>query len=43
MDDFEKLGDKDPVFKKLAEMIGKNNGIWSTEAEKYLLENAKSI
>lgn len=43
IDDFEKMGGKDPIFRKLAEIVGKNNGIWNTEAEKYLLENAKSI
>ncbi|NLB81554.1 MAG: zinc-binding dehydrogenase, partial [Clostridiaceae bacterium] len=35
--DFEKLGDTDPVFKELSAIVAKNNGIWSTEAEKYLL------
>ena len=25
--------------KKLAEITAKNNGLWSAEAEKYLLEN----
>ena len=39
IDDFEKLGKSDPMFKKLAEITAKNNGLWSAEAEKYLLEN----
>ncbi len=39
IDDFEKLGENDPFFKKLAEITAKNNGLWSAEAEKYLLEN----
>ena len=37
--DFEKLGETDNRFKVLNEITIKNNGIWSTEAEKYLLEN----
>ncbi len=41
--DFEKLGETDPLFKKLDEICKKNNGIWSAEAEKYLLANAKQI
>lgn len=39
IDDFEKLGETDPLFKKLAEITARNNGLWSAEAEKYLLEN----
>ena len=39
IEDFEKLGETDPFFKKLAEITAKNNGLWSAEAEKYLLEN----
>ena len=41
--DFAKLGETDPMFKKLAELVEANNGLWSGEAEKYLLANAKSI
>ena len=41
--DFAKLGETDPFFKDLAEICAKNNGIWSAEAEEYLLKNAKSI
>lgn len=36
--DFEKLGESDPFYAKLAELCKKNNGLWSAEAEKYLLE-----
>ena len=39
IDDFAKLGETDPMFKKLAEITERNNGLWSAEAEKYLLEN----
>lgn len=41
--DFAKLGETDPFYKDLAEICERNNGIWSTEAEKYLLANAKKI
>ena len=41
--DFKKLGEKDPFYAKLNEIIEKNNGLWSVEAERYLLANAKSI
>ncbi len=39
IEDFEKLGETDPLFKKLAEITERNNGLWSAEAEKYLLAN----
>lgn len=39
IDDFEKLGETDPLFANLAEITKRNNGLWSAEAEKYLLEN----
>ena len=41
--DFAKLGDSDPLFKKLAEIVDANGGLWCAEAEKYLLANAKAI
>ena len=37
--DFEKLGETDPLFAKLAEITRRHNGLWSPEAEKYLLAN----
>lgn len=40
---FSEKGKADPLFKKLAEITDKNRGLWSTEAEKYLLENARHI
>ena len=36
--DFEKLGENDPLFAKLAEITARHNGLWSPEAEKYLLQ-----
>jgi threonine dehydrogenase-like Zn-dependent dehydrogenase len=41
--DFAKLGETKPVFKKLAEICEKNNGLWSVEAENYLLINANQL
>jgi len=37
IDDFAKLGEKDEHFAKLAEICSRHNGLWNTEAEKYLL------
>ena len=37
IEDFAKLGETDPLFKALAEIVAKNNGLWCGEAEKYLL------
>ena len=37
IDDFAKLGETDPMFKELDAICKKNNGLWSVEAEKYLL------
>ena len=41
--DFKKKGESSPLFAQLAKIAEKNNGLWSPEAEKYLLKNAKSI
>jgi L-sorbose 1-phosphate reductase len=43
IEDFPKLGRTDPLFAELASITGSNNGLWSTEAEKYLLARAKPI
>ena len=37
--DFEKLGETDERFKTLHNMVMNNNGLWSSDAEKYLLNN----
>ena len=34
---------KDPLSQKLAEIVSRHNGLWCSEAEKYLLANAKKI
>lgn len=41
--EFAKLGESNPVFKKLAEICDKNLGLWSVEAESYLLANADKL
>lgn len=43
LSDFAELGKNDPLFAKLDELVKANNGLWSGEAEKYLLANAKAI
>lgn len=39
----EEMGKKDPFYAGLHEIVLKNNFIWSLEAERYLLANAKPI
>ncbi len=39
--DLESKGKDNPHFAKLAEIVGRNKGLWCHEAEKYLLENWK--
>jgi len=41
--DFKKKGKTDPLFAQLVKIVEKNNGLWSAEAEKYLLKKAKTI
>lgn len=43
IEDFQKLGKDDPLFATLAEIVQKTNGLWSAEAEHYLLEHAKAV
>jgi len=43
LSDFKALGESDPTFKKLAEIVEANNGLWNLEAEKFLLAHATSI
>lgn len=40
--DFGEKGKTDSLFKELDEICKKNNGLWSTEAEKILLENKRA-
>jgi threonine dehydrogenase-like Zn-dependent dehydrogenase len=41
--DFAKLGEINEVYKTLAEMCDKNLGLWSVEAEAFLLANADKL
>lgn len=41
--DLEELGKSDPMFAELSRIVKENNGLWSGEAEHYLLAHAKSI
>lgn len=41
--DFAKLGETDLFFKELSEICNRYNGLWSVEAETYLLENHPSL
>ncbi len=43
IDDFVELGSNDPLFKELAAITSRHNGLWSVEAESYLLENAVQL
>jgi hypothetical protein len=37
IDDFEKLGKSSELFRELALICNKHNGLWSVEAESFLL------
>jgi threonine dehydrogenase-like Zn-dependent dehydrogenase len=39
IEDFAKLGETDGFFKQLAEIFHRHNGLWSVEAETFLLQN----
>lgn len=41
--DFRMLGETDGMFRDLADIVERNNGLWCLEAEGYLLKNAKPI
>ena len=43
IEDFKKKGAGDPLFAKLAEIVDSRGGLWSVEAEEYLLASAKAI
>ena len=38
LDEMEEKGKNDPLLARLAELVKANNGVWSVEAEKYLLK-----
>lgn len=39
IEDFEELGKNNALFKELSEIVKRYNGLWNTEAEKYLLSH----
>ncbi len=39
IDDLEKLGETNELYRELAKIVKANGGLWCTEAEKYLLEH----
>jgi threonine dehydrogenase-like Zn-dependent dehydrogenase len=41
--DFELKGKSDLLFRNLAQLVNKNKGLWSIEAEEYLINNANAI
>jgi threonine dehydrogenase-like Zn-dependent dehydrogenase len=41
--DFRAKGQTEPLFSRLAELVDQHNGLWSVEAEEYLLANARPI
>ncbi|MFW6371769.1 MAG: zinc-binding dehydrogenase [Bacteroidota bacterium] len=43
IEEFVEKGKSNTLFAELHELVSANNGIWSGEAEKYLLENADKI
>jgi len=43
LDKFAELGISDPLFAELAKIIDKTKGLWSVEAEEYLLQHAPDI
>jgi threonine dehydrogenase-like Zn-dependent dehydrogenase len=43
IDDFSELGKTDPMFAALATIVDNHNGLWSKDAEDYLLTHAKPL
>ena len=43
LDDLAELGKENELYRELARIVEKNNGMWCAEAEKYLLANAKPL
>jgi threonine dehydrogenase-like Zn-dependent dehydrogenase len=43
IDDFARRGETDPFYAALAGIVKKSNGLWSKEAEEYLLAHAPEI
>ena len=43
IDDFAEKGKEDKRFAALAEIVGRNQGLWCLEAEQYLLSHWENI
>jgi len=43
IEDFEEKGKDDPLFAELAKICAKTGGLWSVEAERYLLANSAPL
>jgi len=43
IDDFRNKGESDPFFRELADIVDRTDGIWSKEAEDYVMKNGKPI
>lgn len=43
LEDFKNLQNRNPLFKEIHRITKKNRGLWSLEAEEYLLANAEKI
>ena len=43
LEDFAELGKEDPLYAELDKLVQANNGLWSVEAERYLLEHGKAL
>jgi len=41
--DFREAGEREPLFAELAQIVSCAGGLWSAEAEAYLLAHAKKI
>jgi threonine dehydrogenase-like Zn-dependent dehydrogenase len=43
LNEFEAKGKSNPLYAELDKLVKRNNGLWSLEAEKYIIANGKSI
>ncbi len=43
LEDFAELGKEDPLFAELDKLVQANKGLWSVEAERYLLKHGKAL
>jgi threonine dehydrogenase-like Zn-dependent dehydrogenase len=43
LEDLEMLGERDPFYGELAKIVARHNGLWSVDAEDYVLEHATPI